>query len=639
MVTVTKHHFQILIVAGSLIVSALVSGQRLAFVAAEQREAIEPRVSQQDGLIDFIEWQPGGLMIAAGSLSNVWLYSDELVEIEHFVPPDGDQFASLAWSPDGTRLAILSGNDVNRSWNLQIWNINTSAVDLALDEYDISLYYLKVLWSPDGTRLSISADQEVQLRDSSSGALLMTLSDFDVEVTGIEWSHDGSSLATTSARQLQIWDATSGDKLSTYAGNQVFQFVAWSPDDTMLATTSGDLRDIQIWDASTLQPISFLMGHSTAILDLAWSPSGLASVISDTITIWDVDSQRVAGVLEAGAPVFSIAWSPDGTRIAYGGEGGTVHIWDVHLPVSQLTIPGHTEIDALAWSPDGERIATGHQDGTVQIWDSHSRRLLLALQGYTGEIDALAWKPDGRQLLSGGYGTSALVWDTRSGQLLATLPDISPSIVICATWSLDGSQIMTFGFDAGSTSFKVWNATTFQLVSTGVGGDVTQLAWSPDHSRIAMANAAGQLLVADATTTEIDLFLDEPKTPEGGVYGVYAAAWSPDGQRVAGGNWAGTVRVWDAITGQNLLNLQATDNPTTDWTTTAVHALHFSADGNQLSSITSDGTLRTWEVETGAIISTEQLAGTPLYAAAWSPDGTRIAYGGADGTLEIIDTP
>jgi WD40 repeat protein len=326
-------------------------------------------------------------------------------------------------------------------------------------------------------------------------------------------------------------------------------------------------------------------------------------------------------------------------RIACGGADGTVHIWNVHLPATQLAAPGYTEIDALAWSPDGERIATGHQDGTVRIWDSQSRRLGLILQGYTGEIDSLAWKPDGSQLLGGGYGTSALVWDTRSGQLLATLPDISPSIVICATWSLDGSQIMTFGFDAGSTAFKVWNATTFQLVSTGDRGDVTQLAWSPDHSRIAMANAAGQLLVADATTTEIDLYLDEPQTPEGGVYGVYAVAWSPDGQRVAGGNWAGTVRVWDAITGQNLLNLQATDNPTTDWTTTAVHALHFSADGDRLSSITSDGTLRTWGAETGAILSTEQLAGAPLYAAVWSPDGTRIAYGRAAGTLEMMGMP
>jgi WD40 repeat protein len=326
--TVIKHHFQSLIVAALLIVSALSWGQQLTFVAAEQTGHSELNLSRQAEKFRFIEWQPNGHVIAVGSLSSVWLYSDELVEIEHIAVLDGYQLESIAWSPDGNRLAILACDEVTRSWNLQVWEITTSEVDLTVDEYDVPLYYLTVLWSPDGTRLAISVDQEVQLRNASNGAPIMTLSDFDVEVTGIDWSHDGSGLATTSARQLQIWDATSGDELSTYSGDQVFQFVAWSPDDTMLATTSGDLRDIQLWDASTLQPISLLMGHSTAILDLAWALSGLASVTSDTITIWDVDSQRVADVLQASAPVFSIAWSPDGTRIAYGGADGTLEIVD-----------------------------------------------------------------------------------------------------------------------------------------------------------------------------------------------------------------------------------------------------------------------------------------------------------------------
>src|SRR5690606_37947499 len=122
--------------------------------------------------------------IAAGSLNNIWLFSDELIEIGHLAVLDGYQLASIAWSPDGSRLAILAGNEDNRSWNMQIWNIITSAVDVIVTEYDVPLYYLNVLWSPDGARLAISVDNEVQLRSASSGALLMTLNNFNHEVTG-----------------------------------------------------------------------------------------------------------------------------------------------------------------------------------------------------------------------------------------------------------------------------------------------------------------------------------------------------------------------------------------------------------------------------------------------------------------------
>jgi len=278
---------------------------------------------------------------------------------------------------------------------------------------------------------------------------------------------------------------------------------------------------------------------------------------------------------------------------------------------SQLTSAAFAQspssIWGIAWSPNGDRLATGHFDGSVDIWDATTMTVLQTLEGHTGFVTSLSWKPDGSQLISGGKGSEARVWDTQTGQLVGILPDISSSYVTAATWNSDGTRIFTYGFDASPSSFKIWDAITLQELESDARGDVVQIAWNSVRMQVALANAAGQVLIADADTFESELYLNEPETPEGGVYGVYAVAWSPDGELVAGGNWAGTVRTWDSDTGQNLLNLQATDNSVTDWATTTVHALHFSTNGRYLISITSDGTLRTWDVGTGAIVSTEQL--------------------------------
>ncbi len=68
---------------------------------------------------------------------------------------------------------------------------------------------------------------------------------------------------------------------------------------------------------------------------------------------------------------FTLAWSPDSSRIASGYYDKTVQVWEVNSGRLLLTYHGHSNrVNTLAWSPDGSRIASGSQDNTVQVWQA-----------------------------------------------------------------------------------------------------------------------------------------------------------------------------------------------------------------------------------------------------------------------------
>lgn len=67
-------------------------------------------------------------------------------------------------------------------------------------------------------------------------------------------------------------------------------------------------------------------------------------------------------MLETGAPMRSVAFSPDGQLLASGSEDNT----DSAL---LRTLEGHTKaVESVVFSPDGQRLASGSADGIVRLW-------------------------------------------------------------------------------------------------------------------------------------------------------------------------------------------------------------------------------------------------------------------------------
>lgn len=274
-------------------------------------------------------------------------------------------------------------------------------------------------WSSDGTRLAVAgSDGVVSIWQMDSREPLSFSAGEEQEITVVAWSPDSTRLAVASNDcVIRIWDAASGQVLVTCVSNhEEISTLAWSPDSVGLAS-AGSNREVRIWNTASGKITAIVQGHGDEVLSVAWSPDGtlLASASYDgTVQVHEMPGQKRLWMSSNPAPVYALVWSPDGTRLAAASYDASISVCEATMGGVFSIYRGHTaSVFALSWSPDGMSLASGGDDTTVQIWEPVTGQMVYTYRGHTTGVRALSWSSrTGNEacIASAGLDRVALVW-------------------------------------------------------------------------------------------------------------------------------------------------------------------------------------------------------------------------------------
>jgi len=242
----------------------------------------------------------------------------------------------------------------------------------------------------------------------------------------------------------------------------------------------------------------------------------------------------VADLDSASGEVRALAWSPDGSKLAYGSFAGTVYIvngtdWTVERTLDEAAI----QVVSLAWSPDGNRLAYGSLDGNVYVHETTgwSRETTLASAG----VWSLAWSPDSTQLASGG-GSDAYVHDAGTW---STTNLGGSSQTDSVAWS-PGGDSLAVGRDGSVEVYRDQpGGWTMTQTLTDTSTLVRSVAWSSDGSRLAAGTDDNAVYVYETTGWTRETPLSQPGD------NVQTVAWSSDDSQLFAGSDDGTVYVYE----------------------------------------------------------------------------------------------
>ena len=493
------------------------------------------------------KWSPDGARmtyenVEIGRSEEIWTVDADGTH-EKRLTEHSDAATSPAWSPDGARIAYVV------DW-MDLWTMNADGTDQRL-LYEGEIAVQSPAWSPDGSRVAFTLGRRSNPYVGAIGVWVTNIDGTDQRQLGgwwgslgtVVWSPDGKHLGVVGhpseseeysgwadGDDITIWivDTDTGDRAVSGVGVGNVNLLWWVDGSSLENPGFGDVP-LGHWAE---KPIEWAVenGITRGVGNNRFDPDGVLTRSQIAAFLY-----RLTGLIGNR----SVPSAPEERILFTSQRGDTRYLYSMRPDGSDaIRLTEDTAWKSwAAWSPDGTRVAFGRGQSDYDLWIMNADGTgQTPLTDVENTLDLYpSWSPDGTRIafqrVTSEEFTLWVINADGTGETQLASPFPSASHVAAPSWSPDGTRIAFMHSRWWEDHFQIWvmnaDGTNHARLTEGEQLDSAP-AWSPDSSQIAFQREGGgasQIWVMNADGTN-------QRQITQGDEGSGVPAWSPDGSHI-----------------------------------------------------------------------------------------------------------